>query len=404
MHLPRAPRGTRPPVAAALALALALAACSKKSAEGADTTAAGGEVAAGAIVLGPQDVAVALPAQGTGGASITLSGPLEPKTRVTLRAQVPGTVQGLRVDRGSAVSRGQTLATISAEGVRSQAAGARAGVAAANAQLAVARQRLEAARTLRQAGAMSEIDYRTAVATYESAEAQVAAARAQASSAGEAAGFTTITAPISGVVSDRMVDQGEAVTPGKELITIVDSRTLELAGKIGVEDAARVRVGQSVTFSLDAYPGETLRGRVARIDPTADPGTRQVSVYVELANPTGRIIGGQFARGSIAVGGAAPTVASTAVTIPATAVLGAGGDGASASVFVIQGNKIVRRLVVLGARDDASGQIEVRSGLAAGERVIVTPSAELREGTTVTVAADAAGAPTQRVPAVPGGR
>ena len=392
----RFPRGTRPPITAvprlgaALALALAVAACSDEKAEGADSTTAGGAFAPAALVLGAQDVAVARAVSGGAGATITLSGPLEPETRVTLRAQVPGTVQGLRADRGTRVSAGQTLATIRAEGVRSQAAGARAGVAAANAQLAVARQRLEAARTLRQAGAMSEIDYRTAVAAYESAEAQLAAARAQASSAGEAAGFTTITAPFSGVVSDRMVDQGEAVNPGTELLTIVDSRTLELAGKIGVEEAGRVRVGQAVTFELDAFPGEPFRGQVARIDPTADPGTRQVTVYVELANPNGRIIGGQFARGSIAVGGAT-AAASSAVVVPATAVQGAGGEGASASVWVIQNGRLVRRVVTLGARDDAAGTIQVRSGLAAGEQVMAAPSAELREGIAVTVATDSAG-------------
>jgi RND family efflux transporter MFP subunit len=370
---------------AALALALVVG-CGTDDDATTDTAAATAAApSSGPVVLGPQDLVTAQLAEI--GSSLTLSGSLEPKQRVALRAQVPGTVQSLRVDRGSRVRRGQVLATIRAVGVQSQAAGARAGVAAANANLAVARQRLEAARTLRQAGAMSEIDFRSAQAAFESAEAQLAAARAQAASAGEAAGFTTIVSPIDGVVSERRVDQGEAVNPGAELLTVVDSRTLELRAQIGVADAGRVRVGQTVEFTIDAMPGERFRGRVARIDPTADPGTRQVNVYVELANPTGRIIGGQFARGSIA------TASTQAVVVPTTAVQGATQNATSGTVLVVVNGRIARRAVTLGARDDATGRVAVLDGLAAGERVVATPSASLTEGTPVTIATDDARAP-----------
>jgi len=371
-------RSTR--LALAALVTLASACKGKDDATTGDSTAPAAAAPTSAVVLAPQDLVTAELAEI--GSSLIISGPLEPKNRVTLRAQVSGTVQSLRVDRGTAVRRGQVLATLRAEGVQSQAAGARAGVAAAEANLAVARQRLEAARKLREAGAMSEIDFRSAQASFESAEAQVAAARAQSASAGEAAGFTTITSPIDGVVSDRKVEQGEAVNPGGELLTIVDSRTLELRAQIGVGDAGRVRVGQAVQFSIDAFPNETFNGRVARIDPTADPGTRQVTIYVELANPRGRIIGGQFARGTIA------TQKSQAVVVPITAVMGTTQNGTAGSVLVVAGGKIARRAVTLGARDEATGHVAILSGLAAGERVVATPSAELTEGTQVTISND----------------
>jgi membrane fusion protein, multidrug efflux system len=371
----------------ATALCAAVVACGGDKADDAerDSTVAGATAsAATSVVLGPQDIATARSADI--GTSLILSGPLEPKNRVTVRSQIPGTVQSLRVDRGTAVRRGQVLATIRAEGVQSQAAGARAAVAAANANLAVARQRLEAARTLRQAGAMSEIDFRTAQAAFESAEAQVAAARAQSASAGETAGFATVVSPIAGIVSDRMVDQGEAVNPGADMVTIVDARMLELRAQIGVSDASRVRVGQPVTFTLDAFPGQSYQGRVARIDPTADPGTRQVNVYVELANPTGRIIGGQFARGRITM------AATRAIVVPASAVQGAGTDGSGAHVFVIQQGRITRRPVTVGARDESTGAVAVLTGLSEGEQVVANPTTDLRDGTGVTVTA--ASAPT----------
>ena len=369
--------------AIALVLALGLSACSgtaESKPEHAGSTAA----APTPLLLGQQDVFTAELV--AGGGSVTLSGPLTPKEQVTLRAQVSGTVANLRVDRGSTVRRGQVLATIRAAGVQSQAAGARAGVAAAQAGLAVARQRLDAANTLRQAGAMSDIDHRSAQAAFESAQAQVAAARAQAASAGEAAGYMTIVAPINGVVSDRKVQDGEAVDPGGELLTVVNSGVLELSGQIAVSDAARVRVGQPVVFSLDAYPSETFRGRVARIDPLADAGTRQVGVYVELANPTGRVIGGTYARGSINTGAG---VATSQVVIPATAVRDADVQGAGAHVLVVQSGRVAKRLVTLGSRNGATGTVAILSGLEAGEKVIATSGSALKLGTAVTIAVDA---------------
>ena len=369
-------RALRAPLLVAL---LATAACGKGDDAAADSASA---TAAPTLLLSSQDVAVAQ--EGEVGAAVTLSGPLEPKEQVTLRAQVGGTVQELRVDRGSTVARGQRLARIQAAGVTSQAAGAQAQVAAAQANLAVARQRRDAAERLRKAGAMSEIDYRSAVAQFEAADAQVAAARAQAAGAGEAAGFTTIEAPIGGVVSDRQVEPGEAVNPGAELLTIVNARTLELEGQVGVTEAGRVRVGQRVTFSLDAFPNEQFTGRVARVDPVADAGTRQVGVYVELPNPGGRIVGGQFARGRVATG----VGGVRGVLIPQSAVQRASPEATTGSVFVVENGRLVRRDVTLGAIDESTGMVLVQSGVRAGERVIAVPTTDIREGAQVTIATD----------------
>src|SRR5690606_25683707 len=117
-------------------------------------------------------------------AGVVLTGSLQPYRIVDVRAQVAGTIQNLRVDRGNAVREGQPLATIQAEGILGQAEGARAGVAAAQANLALAEQQLESARTLHDAGAMSQLDFRAAQAGFESARAQLAAAEAQAVGAG----------------------------------------------------------------------------------------------------------------------------------------------------------------------------------------------------------------------------
>jgi RND family efflux transporter MFP subunit len=378
----------RAAVAAALVI---VAACKGSSA--AEETAGGAVADSAAIILGAQDVAVAERADVASG--ILLTGSLQPSEQVTIRAQVPGTVEGVRVDRGSAVGRGQVLASISAVGIQSQAAGAKASVAAAEANLALARQQLEAARKLQAAGAMSLIELRSAEAQFGAAEAQLAAARAQSAGATESAGHTTVTAPISGVISQRTIENGEAVSPGAALFTVVNSSVLELSGQIPVDQSARVRVGQPVVFTLDAAPEREYRGSVARVDPVADPQTRQVGVYVRLSNPGGAIVGGQFAKGRV-VGQAT----SNAVVVPVGAVRQST-DGSF--VLVVAGDRIARRPVKLGARDEARGLIAIESGVQPGERVVITPSIDVSDGAKVSVANESGASTPAEAPAPPTG-
>ena len=362
---------------AALALTGLLAACG-----GAPADAAAADPAPPATVLTANDVAVVRMADLTTG--IALTGSLEPAERVALTAQVGGTITNLRVDRGSPVRRGQALATIRAEGVRSQAAGAEANVAAAQANVELARRQRDAAQRLFQAGATSSLDAQGAQAAFEAAEAQLAAARAQAVATREDAARTVITAPITGSVSARHVEAGEAVSAGDPILTVVNTSVLELAGRIPVDRAAGVRVGQPVAFALGAFPGREFAGTVARIDPAADPETRQVGVYVRLPNAKGEIIAGQFARGRVA-----GQRVENAVVVPVSAVQGV---GSAAAVYVIEGGTLSRRAVQTGARDEASGLVAITSGLKAGDRVLARPSAELADGTPVVVADDQAAA------------
>ena len=357
------------------ATALLMTACGGNKAE---ETAAAEEKP---LVLSAQDVASAQLSTIAGGSVIT--GSLQPAWIVTISAQVPGTVQSLAVDRGVAVREGQVLAVIQAEGIRGAAEGARAGVAAAEANLAVARQRMESAQTLRQAGAMSEIDFKAAAAGYEAARAQVAAARAQAAGAIEAAYSATIRAPMSGVINTRSVQVGENVNPGTEMFQLVRSDELELFGQVPLESAATLRPGQPVIFSIPAYPNREFRGSVARIEPMANPQTRQVGVYVRLKNPGG-IVGGQFATGRI-VGQST----QEATVIPEAAVRGGTND---THVLVVQNGRVTKRTIQVGNTDATSGMVAVTNGLQPGEMVIVAATG-IEEGARVQVGSAPVAAP-----------
>ncbi len=341
------------------------------------------------LMLSDQDVAAAQTSTVAGGAVLT--GSLQPAWIVTISAQVPGTIQRLAADRGVAVREGQVLAIIQAEGIRGAAEGARAGVAAAEANLAVARQRMESAETLRKAGAMSEIDYKAAAAGYEAARAQVAAARAQAAGAIEQAVNATVRAPMPGVINTRSVEVGENVNPGQELFTLVRSDELELAGQVPLEAAAGIRPGQTVVFTIPAFPNREFRGTVSRIEPMANPQTRQVGVYLRMKNPGG-IVGGQFATGRII-----SETTQQATVIPQAAVRGSGND---THVLSIQGGVVTKKPIKVGSADPSTGMIAVTEGLQPGEIVIIA-AAPIEEGTRVQVGSTAS-APQPAANAAPG--
>lgn len=328
------------------------------------------------LVLGPEDVALVRRSEISSG--VLLTGTLEPGELVEIKAQVAGTIRNLRVDRGDPVRRGAPLASIEAEGVRSQAVGAQMSLAAAKANLAAALRQLEGARTLHEAGAMSDVDFQARVAQYEAAQAQVAAAEAQLAGASEQARRATIVAPITGVVSERAVSEGEAVNVGQKLLTVVNADTLELSGQISVQQAARVRVGLPVTFTLETYPGQEFTGRVSRVDPVADPETRRVGAALELPNPGHKLVAGQFVNGRVITANV-----GEALQVPQSALRG---ELTSPYVLVVEGDTVVQRPVKTGIRDATSGMVVITSGLRDGEWVIISRATDIQPGSKVRLA------------------
>lgn len=345
--------------------ALAAASCKAKSA---------GD-AVNVVMLAPSDVATA--ATETIGEGVVVSGTLAPYHVADVRAQAPGTLVNLRVDRGSKVDVGEVMAVIQAEGIRSQAAGAKAAVAAAQAGLAVGTKNYESAKKLAAAGALSDIDLQQAKAGYEAALAQLAAARAGEAAADEQARRANVTSPFAGDVSARSANEGEAVSPGQPIFTVVDARILELNGTVPVEQAASLRPGLPVEFTLDGYGNRVFKGSVARVEPVASASTRQVGVYVRLPNENGAVIGGLYGVGRIITG-----KDHEGTVVPISALRGAGQDS---YLWAVRNGKAVKQAVRLGMRDERRGWVEILSGISNGETVVAAPG-ELAEGAVVRIA------------------
>jgi RND family efflux transporter MFP subunit len=239
-----------------------------------------------------------------------------------------------------------------------------------------ARERdLDAADTLYRAGVLSERDFTQARVVRDAAKADLAQAR-------DAVNNATVRSPIRGEISQKHVSAGEVVQPGAKLFTVVNNDVLELAAQVGADQIGRVRVGQPVRMTLDAYPGRTINGSVARIEPVADAATRRVGVYIRVPNQDHGIVAGLFATGTILT---SADVSTPVIAVPAAAVRA---DSGATSVFAVVGDRVERRAIVVGSRDDAAGLLEVRSGLTAGDRVIVAPGSGVVPGTVIKLAAD----------------
>lgn len=355
--------------------AVALASCGGDSTEAANAE----EAAAAAITLGADDVTHAVRATVTSG--VPLSGPLSPKVKVDVGAPLAEQITAMLVDEGTRVTAGQPVARFRDDVLRAAAASARAEVATTRMAVAVAVADSTRAEALFREGAISRRDHDNAMLATESARARFALAEAQAASAEDRLETATLKAPVSGVISARHAQAGDRVDFGKPVVSIVDTRVLELEASVEAQWLRELRVGRAVQLTMSQLPGDTITGRIARINPTADPATRQVRVYVDVPNGSGRLVGGLFVSGQAIV-----SEARNVVTVPVNAVRVEGAEAAT-FVYVVASDVVSRRPVTTGLRDAGRGVVEIRSGVAAGEAVVVGSVEELSDGSRVQIAA-----------------
>ncbi len=351
-----------------IAAITSLAAC--KGGSAADADAAATETA----TIGTENIAVVV--SGVLQSGPTVSGDLTPEREAMIRAQVGGSVLQTYADQGQAVRAGQTLARIEAGGLQDVYLSARAGVTAASNSADVANRELERSEKLLAAGAIAERDIEQARRAAISANAALADARARLATAQKQVDNTNVTSPMSGIVSERPISAGDVVQPGAAMFTVVDPSSMRLEGSVPSEQLNQVKVGAPVTFTVNGYPGRTFKGRVTRVNPTADPATRQVRVFISIPNAEGTLVGGLFANGRLAAD------SRTGLVAPVTAV-----DSRSnvPAVFRIKGGKVERVPVQLGLRDEGSEKIEIVSGVQAGDTLLLGAAQGITPGTIVKV-------------------
>jgi RND family efflux transporter MFP subunit len=307
-----------------------------------------------------------------------LSGTLAAGQEATVRAEVAGSVLATYAEEGQRVERGAVLARIDAAVAREQELSARSGLRSAEQQLEVARRNAERAEALLKSGALPPREAETARWNVTQSEAMAADAKARHALANEQLSKTAVRAPFSGLVSRRGVRAGDTVAPGAELFTVVDPRSLRLEATVPAERFGELAVGAPVVVRPNGATAATaaVTGSIDRINPVADPVTRQIAVYATLPNADGRLVSGVFVEGRVA------TVAREVPSLPRTAI---DRTGTEPTVLALRGGKVERVAVQLGLEDEVSERVEIVGGLVAGDQVLVGPARSLAPGTSVEI-------------------
>ena len=309
--------------------------------------------------------------------TLEVSGSLVAVNSAFVKARVAAEVKSVAVREGDSVRAGQVLAQLDTTEFDWRLRQAEQQAQAARSQLEIAQRALLNSRSLVTQGFISATALENAVSTETGAQATLQAAVAAVELARKARGDATVSAPIGGQISQRLVQPGERVPVDARLLEIVDLSRLELQASVAPESAGLLRVGASALLKVDGIDGP-VAARVVRINPSAQAGSRSVLAYLEL-EPNPALRQGLFARGAIEL------ERRQALLLPLSAVRT---DQAQPYALKLQGTQVLQRTLSLGMRGQSGSEeaVEVLKGLAEGDRVLAGSLGAVREGATVRVA------------------
>jgi membrane fusion protein, multidrug efflux system len=341
----------------AVAASLVLAGCN--SAGGQKDDAAGAPGGGGQQAPPPMPVEVVVARADTVVDAILATGEIEAIQAVELRPDIEGRIAEILVREGALVDRGTPLFKVDDAELRAE-------VARAEAERDLAQQSLARTRDLldQKASSQSELERTEATARMTTAQLELLKVRLDR---------TVVRAPFAGVAGERTVSLGDYVTTSSPLVTLQTVSPQRAAFQVPERYADRLKVGQTVTFRVAALPGKEFTGRVDFVDPVVQLPSRTIMVKAQVPNLRRELQAGMFIEVRLAT-----AVRPNAVVIAEDAVLPLQG---STFVWVTTGGKATRRQVELGVR--TPGYVEARSGVEAGEQVVVGGQERLAEGAPV---------------------
>lgn len=299
---------------------------------------------------------------------------LKPVAQADIGSKTVGLLDAVLVDRGDVVKKGQLLALVRPSDLPDQLAVAKNAVAQAEAARALSRSNLERAQALAPKGLVSQQELQNAMNSSAATEAQLGGAQAQLSALATRLGETRLEAPYDGVIIGRRLDPGALVGPTSgAVLTVAKVDRVRAFISVTERQAGRVEVGQPARVNVDALPGQVFEGRVERLAPAFDPLTRTLDAEVHLPNEARALRPGMYGRGEVEVG-----VHRQVPVAPVEAVQIA---DEKAFVFVVDGEVVRRRRVELG--EDLGTKLEIRSGLAGGEELVVRGADGLSDGAKI---------------------
>jgi membrane fusion protein (multidrug efflux system) len=303
---------------------------------------------------------------------LTLTGTLLPNQKADVAADVNGKIQATFVERGSFVAKGAPLASVDprSAAISRAEASAQARAQAAQSDLATS----ECARTdkLFEEGSLSQAEHDRQAAQCQATGWSKKAAEARAALAGKMLGDSTIRAPFSGVVAERVVTVGEYVRPDTRVITLVDVDTLRLELTVSESDITNIHEGQDVQFHVQSFGNEDFTATIKYVGPALRRASRDLVVEASLDNAARRLKPGMFATARIALG---------TYDTPVVPKLALREEGSTQHLFVIKNSRLEERVVETG--DQTGDEIAIAKGVAAGELIVARNGSELKDGSAV---------------------
>lgn len=307
--------------------------------------------------------------------TVTATGTVESVTQVDVGTQVTGIIDKLYADYNSIVKQGELIAEIEKTVLMSDYQSAEANVKSAELTYNYNLTNFNRDKQLHDRQLISDYEFETSKKELEVSKTAYDKAKADRVRAAKNLNYAEIYSPIDGIVISREVEVGQTVVSSMNvanLYTIADLDNMRVIGDVDEADIGRVKVGQEVTFSVDAYPDELFHGNVTqvRLNPTTESNVVTYEVVVDAANPDHKLIPGLTANLTIYV-----MKADNVILVPNSAFTfepegreapAAPGDGRR-TIWVVEGDSLVATTVTIG---DTNGiKTEIKSGIKAGDKV-----------------------------------
>jgi RND family efflux transporter MFP subunit len=336
------------------------------------------ELSAETRQLSVSTVTVVSPKRGQSGSNLALPAEVKPLVETPIYARASGYLKRRLVDIGAHVEAGQLLAEIDTPELNQELERARAQLAQAEAALGLSKLTAERWAGLVKTASVSEQENAEKQADFKLKTASAEAARAEVHRLEELNSYTRITAPFTGTITARNIDEGDLIVAGvgKELFHLAQTRKLRVFVQVPQAMARSIRTGQTAEMTVPELLGQTFKPRVIRTAGVIALDSRTLLVELELDNPREEVLAGGYAQVRFT-----EAKMEAALTLPANTVLFRP-EGPQVGIVQPDG-KVEVRTVKLGR--DFGQTIEILAGVSPKDRVIVNPSDSLATGTAVSV-------------------
>ncbi|HEY1690707.1 MAG TPA: efflux RND transporter periplasmic adaptor subunit [Polyangiaceae bacterium] len=303
---------------------------------------------------------------------LTLTGTLHASDSSEVAADVSGKVIATYVERGQPVKKGMVMARVDSRSAALAATAAEAQTKVAQSQLEEARRDCERVKHLLDTGAISQAEFDRQTSQCTSQQWSAAAAEAQQQSASKLLGDSNIRAPFDGVIGERYVNVGQYVQPSTRVASVYAPDPLRLELTVPEANVAAIHQDMAVHFTVTAYGDEVFTGNVKYISPNIRESSRDLVIEAVVPNADQKLKPGMFAVARIELGEKPHAV------VPKNALQS---DDMSSRVYVVAQSQIQERLVQVG--ETVGDDVAILQGVKPGEKVVVSPNADVRDGARV---------------------